>query len=109
MIESRFGGLDALKDELVSNAVAQFGSGWVWLVHGPRGLRVVRTGNAELPFTDGDVPLLTIDVWEHAYYLDYQHQREEHVKAITQLLNWTFAAENLIRLKDLTDAHRTPA
>ena len=66
---------------------------------------MVKTGNAEVPFTNGHVPLLTIDVWEHAYYLDYQNRREEHVTAvIDELLNWKFAAENLTRLDGLTGA-----
>lgn len=61
-----------------------------------------KTSNAEVPFTTGEVPLLTLDVWEHAYYLDYQNRREEHVTAvIDELLNWSFAAENLTRLDGL--------
>lgn len=99
MIEDTFGSIDALKAELVKQAVALFGSGWVWLVRGDNGLKVVTTGNAEVPFERGHVPLLTIDVWEHAYYLDYQNGREEHVSTvIDELLNWKFAAENLTRM-----------
>ena len=101
-IDDSFGSTDALKAELIEQAVAQFGSGWVWLVRDGDGLKVVKTGNAEVPFTTGHVPLLTIDVWEHAYYLDYQNRREEHVTAvIEELLNWQFAAENLTRLDGL--------
>jgi Fe-Mn family superoxide dismutase len=67
----------------------------------------MKTSNAEVPFTAGYAPLLTVDVWEHAYYLDYQNQREQHVTALVdQLLNWSFAGENLARLKDFA---RTPA
>ena len=77
-------------------AVTQFGSGWAWLVAEGGTLKVVKTGNAEVPFTKGQTPLLTIDVWEHAYYLDYQNRRPDHVNAvIDKLLNWEFAAENL--------------
>ena len=98
MIDDAFGGVDAVKAELVRKAVAQFGSGWVWLVYEASALKVVKTGNAEVPFIDGAVPLLTIDVWEHAYYLDYQNRREEHVTAVVnELLDWKFAAENLTR------------
>jgi Fe-Mn family superoxide dismutase len=105
LIDESFGSFDALKAELVKQAMAQFGSGWVWLVREGNGLKVTKTGNAEVPFTTGEVPLLTIDVWEHAYYLDYQNQREEHVTAvIDELLNWKFAAENLTRLEALIAA-----
>lgn len=105
MIEGSFGSIDALKAELVKKTVAQFGSGWVWLVRDNKRLKVINTGNAEVPFTAGLAPLLTIDVWEHAYYLDYQNQREDHViGVIGELLNWKFAGENLTRLQDLTTA-----
>jgi Fe-Mn family superoxide dismutase len=105
MINDSFGSFDALKTELIDQAMTQFASGWVWLVRNADGLTVVKTGNAEVPFTNGHVPLLTIDVWEHAYYLDYQNRREEHVTAvISELLNWNFAAENLTRLDGLPGA-----
>jgi Fe-Mn family superoxide dismutase len=81
---------------LASQAVAQFGSGWAWLVlHGSK-LKVVKTANADTPITQGLKPLLAIDVWEHAYYLDYQNKRADHVNAvIDKLANWEFAAANL--------------
>ncbi len=105
LIDAAFGSLDALKAELVKKAMAQFGSGWVWLVRNGSSLKVTKTSNAEVPFTSDQVPLLTIDVWEHAYYLDYQHQREEHVTAVVdELLNWKFAAENLTRMEALVAA-----
>jgi Fe-Mn family superoxide dismutase len=101
MIDDSFGGIHTLKTELVKAATAQFGSGWVWLVRDGSRLKVMKTGNAEVPFTAGYAPLLTVDVWEHAYYLDYQNQREQHVTAVVdQLLNWSFAAENLVRLQE---------
>ncbi len=101
MIDDSFGGIQALKTELVKAATAQFGSGWVWLVRDGSRLKVMKTGNAEVPFTAGYAPLLTVDVWEHAYYLDYQNRRDQHVSAVVdQLLNWSFAAENLVRLQD---------
>jgi Fe-Mn family superoxide dismutase len=95
-IHEQFGNVSALKAQMVQAAVAQFGSGWVWLVAEDGKLRVMRTANAEVPITDARLPLLTLDVWEHAYYLDYQNRREEHVAAVVnRLLNWTFAADNL--------------
>lgn len=97
-IES-MGGLDALKKKLATAGVKQFGSGWVWLVSDGKGLSVVSTSNAEVPFTKGSTPLLTIDVWEHAYYVDYQNRRPDYLQAvIDKLINWDFAAENLARI-----------
>jgi Fe-Mn family superoxide dismutase len=88
--------MDACKKELASHAVAQFGSGWAWLVLEGSKLKVVKTANADTPFTQGLKPLLAIDVWEHAYYLDYQNKRADHVNAvIDRLANWEFAAANL--------------
>ena len=95
-IESSFGTLDACQKELASAATTQFGSGWAWLVKDGEKLKVVNTGNADNPMTRGMKPLLTIDVWEHAYYLDYQNNRAEYVKGvIDKLIDWNFAAENL--------------
>jgi Fe-Mn family superoxide dismutase len=98
MIESDLGGYDNFRKEFAATTVSQFGSGWGWLVAEGGKLRIVKTGNAEVPFTKGAKPLLTIDVWEHAYYLDYQNRRPDYVNAvIDKLLNWDFAAENLAR------------
>jgi Fe-Mn family superoxide dismutase len=95
-IEASFGTLDACKKELAAAAMAQFGSGWVWLVLDGDKLTVVKTGNAGVPITAGMKPLLTIDVWEHAYYLDYQNRRADYVSAVLdKLINWDFAAKNL--------------
>ncbi|MCE5339784.1 MAG: superoxide dismutase [Planctomycetaceae bacterium] len=95
-IEAAFSTVDACKKELATAAMAQFGSGWVWLVLDGDKLKVVKTGNADLPLTKGMKPLLTIDVWEHAYYLDYQNRRADYVSAVLdKLINWDFAAENL--------------
>ncbi|MEQ1601031.1 MAG: superoxide dismutase [Methylophilaceae bacterium] len=95
-IEAAFGSVDALKKALATAAASQFGSGWAWLVLENNTLKVVKTGNAEVPFTSGAKPLLTIDVWEHAYYLDYQNRRADYVTAVLdKLINWSFAAENL--------------
>jgi len=95
-IDRDFGGLDALRKELASAATTQFGSGWAWLVLADDKLKVVRTGNADTPLTQGMKPLLTIDVWEHAYYLDYQNRRADYVNAVLdKLVNWEFAASQL--------------
>ncbi|HTS20755.1 MAG TPA: superoxide dismutase [Casimicrobiaceae bacterium] len=93
-----FGGLETLKKKLASSGAKQFGSGWAWLVADGGALKVVSTPNAEAPFTKGSIPLLTVDVWEHAYYLDYQNRRADYLQAvIDKLINWEFAAENLSR------------
>jgi superoxide dismutase, Fe-Mn family len=95
-IVSSFGSLDGCRKELVTAATTQFGSGWAWLVLDGDKLKVVKTPNAEVPLTKGMKPLLTIDVWEHAYYLDYQNRRLDYVNAVLdKLINWGFAAENL--------------
>ena len=95
-IESSFGTVDACKKELAAAATTQFGSGWAWLVLDGGKVKVVKTGNADSPSNKGMKPLLTIDVWEHAYYLDYQNRRADYVGAVIEkLLNWEFAARNL--------------
>ncbi len=95
-IEVSFGTLDACKKELATAAKTEFGSGWAWLVLDDDRLKVVKTGNAGTPLTEGVKPLLAIDVWEHAYYLDYQNRRADYVAALLdKLINWGFAADNL--------------
>jgi len=95
-IEASFGSLETCKKELATAATTQFGSGWAWLVQEVDGLKVVKSGNAETPLTGKSKPLLTIDVWEHAYYLDYQNRRADYVNAVLdKLINWGLAAENL--------------
>jgi Fe-Mn family superoxide dismutase len=94
-IRRDFGSLASLRKELAAAATGQFGSGWAWLVLDRGKLAVVKTGNADLPLVHNQQALLTIDVWEHAYYLDYQQRREDYANAvIDKLLNWEFAAEN---------------
>ena len=93
-----FGSWAKLKEELTGAAVAQFGSGWAWLVVEGGKLKVTKTGNADLPMKHGQTALLAIDVWEHAYYIDYRNARPTYVgKVIEHLLNWDFAAENLAK------------
>jgi superoxide dismutase, Fe-Mn family len=97
-MDAAFGGVDACKKELANAAVQQFGSGWAWLVLDGDKLKIVKTGNAETPIAQSMKPLLTIDVWEHAYYLDYQNKRVDYVNAlIDKLANWEFAAQNLAK------------
>ncbi len=101
-IDAAFGNLDACKKELAAAATTQFGSGWAWLVQDSDTLKVVKTGNAETPLTQGLNPLLTIDVWEHAYYLDYQNRRADYVNGVLdKLINWEFAAANLLGVSRL--------
>jgi Fe-Mn family superoxide dismutase len=95
-IDASFGSVDALRKELFAAATSQFGSGWAWLVLDGDKLAVTKTGNADSPLTRGQKPLLTIDVWEHAYYLDYQNRRADYVNGVLdKLVNWQFAADNL--------------
>jgi Fe-Mn family superoxide dismutase len=98
MIDSDLGGYDNFRKEFATACTTQFGSGWGWLVSEGGKLRIMKTPNAELPWTKGATALLTIDVWEHAYYLDYQNRRPEYANAvIDKLLNWEFAMQNLSR------------
>ncbi len=95
-IEASFGTVDACKKELAAAATTQFGSGWAWLALDGGKLTVIKTGNADSPLAKGMKPLFTIDVWEHAYYLDYQNRRADYVSAVLEkLINWSFAADNL--------------
>lgn len=96
LINESFGSLENFYNELKSVALGQFGSGWVWLVKEETGLKIVKTTNADTPIAHGLKPLLTIDVWEHAYYLDYQNRRADFVDGVIKnLLNWQFAEDNL--------------
>jgi Fe-Mn family superoxide dismutase len=96
LIEASFGSLEALRKEFAATTVSQFGSGWGWLVLDAGKLKVVKTSNADLPLGPGLKPLLTIDVWEHAYYLDHQNRRADYVNAVLdKLINWEFALTNL--------------
>lgn len=96
LIEDEFGSQRAFSQEFVTAAGDQFGSGWAWLVLDGNRLRITATPNAETPLTTTQVPLLTIDVWEHAYYLDYQHRRLDYIAAfLAHLVNWQFVNFNL--------------
>jgi Fe-Mn family superoxide dismutase len=94
-IDGAFGSLDAFKREFTQAAVTQFGSGWAWLVLEGGALKVVKTGNADLPLKHGQTALLTVDVWEHAYYIDYRNLRPKYVETfLTSLVDWDFVAAN---------------
>ena len=96
LIEKSFGDYDKFKAEFAKAATSQFGSGWAWLVKDGDKLIITKTSNADTPIAQGQKPLLTIDVWEHAYYLDYQNRRADYVAAVLdKLINWEFAAQNL--------------
>ena len=91
-----FGGLETLQSEFTKAAVAVFGSGWAWLVRdGSAGVRIYTTSNANTPLRDGLTPLLTCDMWEHAYYVDHRNDRAAYLKGFWQLVNWDFVAGNL--------------
>lgn len=95
-IDADFGSYDQFAEAFKSAGAAHFGSGWAWLVLDGGTLKVTKTLNAVNPLTHNQVPLLTMDVWEHAYYLDYQNQRPEYISTfLNELMNWDFAAQNL--------------
>jgi len=94
-IKTAFGSFEAFKQEFATSAAVNFGSGWTWLVKNSDGeLSIVNTANAANPLTDGLAPLLTCDVWEHAYYIDYRNARPAYIEAFWKLVNWDFAAAN---------------
>jgi Fe-Mn family superoxide dismutase len=95
-INSTFGSFDKFKEEFTKKAITTFGSGWAWLVKNSDGtLTLVSTSNAGTPMTANQTALLTCDVWEHAYYIDYRNARPKYVEAFWNLVNWDFVAQNL--------------
>ena len=104
LIDRDFGSFNAFLERFRAAATGQFGSGWAWLVIGPGGLlRIVGTPNADNPLQQSMKPLLVVDIWEHAYYLDYRNERARYVDAVVdRLLNWTFAEANL---REWLEAH----
>jgi superoxide dismutase, Fe-Mn family len=95
-IDRDFGSFDSFKQEFVQAGVTQFGSGWAWLVLEEGRLKLTKTGNADLPLKHGQVALLTCDVWEHAYYIDYRNLRPKYIETfLASLVDWDFVANNL--------------
>jgi len=94
-LKKAFGSVDEFKQKFAQTAVTTFGSGWGWLVkNGSGALEIVSTSNAGCPLTDGKKPLLTCDVWEHAYYIDYRNARPKYVETFWKIVNWDFVARN---------------
>lgn len=97
-INADFGSFDKFVEAFKTAGATQFGSGWAWLVLDNGTLKVTKTGNADNPLTTGQIPLLTMDVWEHAYYLDYQNKRPDYISDfLSKLVNWDFVAENFAK------------
>ena len=97
-IDRDFGSFDAFKEEFSGAAANLFGSGWAWLVLDDGKLKIAQTSNADLPMKHGQTALLTIDVWEHAYYIDYRNARPKYIEAVLDnLINWDFVEQNLTR------------
>ena len=95
-VNSAFGSYDEFVKQFSDAATTQFGSGWAWLVEEDSGLSIMKTANADLPLAHGTKALLTIDVWEHAYYIDYRNARPKYIETfVNSLLNWDFVAANL--------------
>ena len=94
-INKSFGSFDAFKEQFTKSAIGTFGSGWAWLVKTPTGnLEIVTTSNAGTPLTTPNIALLTCDVWEHAYYIDYRNSRQKYMEAFWSLVNWDFVTIN---------------
>ncbi len=105
-IDGDLGGYDEFKAKFIEGCVTQFGSGWGWLAldNATGKLEIIKTGNAGVPFTDGKTPLLTCDVWEHAYYIDYRNARPKYVEAfVDNMINWEFV-ESLLEKGPLSIA-----
>jgi superoxide dismutase, Fe-Mn family len=95
-IDAAFGSFEQFKADFKTAATTQFGSGWAWLVNDGGTLKITKTGNAENPLVHGQTPLITLDVWEHAYYVDFQNRRPDFISTyLDNLVNWDFAAANL--------------
>ncbi len=98
-IEKNFGSFDKFKEEFTNASVKLFGSGWVWLVLNKGKLEIISTANQDSPISEGKIPLLVIDLWEHAYYLKYQNRRAEYIENFFNVINWKKVEENLIDRK----------
>ena len=97
-INAKWGSFEAFQKEFDEKAVNNFGSSWTWLVKNSDGsLEIVNTSNAGTPITEGQTPIITVDLWEHAYYIDYRNARPKYLEAFWKLANWDFAAENFAK------------
>jgi len=92
-ITAKFGGFDKFVEQFSASAMGRFGSGWAWLVSTPGGMEIVSTANQDTPLSEGKMPLLALDVWEHSYYLKYQNKRADYVKAWWNVVNWKYVEE----------------
>ena len=109
-LRADFGSFDQFQKEFTDTALNTFGSGWAWLVNTPKqGLRVMATSNADTPLTQGFTPLLTCDVWEHAYYIDHRNDRSAYLDAFWRLVNWEFVSRNFENEAPLSDSERIVA
>jgi len=93
-IDKAFGSFDKFKEEFQKAGAGNFGSGWTWLVKDGDGVAIVNTDDAENPLRDGKTPILTVDVWEHAYYIDYRNARPKYLEAIWKIINWDYVSGN---------------
>lgn len=98
MINASWGDFETFKSEFTKSAISNFGAGWTWLVKNKEGkLAIVNTSNAQTPLTTDLIPILTVDIWEHAYYIDYRNERPKFINAFWALVNWDFANKNLTK------------
>lgn len=98
LIEKKWGNFENFKNEFSKIAIGTFGSGWAWLIKNKKGnLEIISTQNADSPLNENDIPLLTCDVWEHAYYIDYRNSRPNYLNAFWNLVNWEFVEENFTK------------
>lgn len=98
-IDQKFGSFEAFKEEFEKKTAAQFGSGWGWLVVNNGSIEIVTTPNQDTPLSQGMTPVIGVDVWEHAYYLNYQNRRPDYLKAVWNVINWDVAAKNFANAK----------
>ena len=94
-LSAKFSSVEKFREDFINAAAGNFGSGWTWLIQSPQGLRIYSTANAGNPITSGFIPLLCVDVWEHAYYIDFRNRRADYLKAFFEHINWNFVAGNL--------------
>ncbi|MBY0414165.1 MAG: superoxide dismutase [Fe] [Bdellovibrionales bacterium] len=97
-INDKWESFEKFKEDFTKSALSNFGSGWTWLVVDQNNqLKIINTSNAQTPITTKDIPLLTVDIWEHAYYIDYRNERPKFINAFWSLINWDFANKNLLK------------